>query len=247
MNLKKVIFALFCASFIGIMANPEMLAASNSVAVKELNPARIVETLLPANNAFAASNEILGIVEPLATHNDLDWSIHSYEKPVEYYSTEEDAGYGAADDAASTGYYITIAGRDLWIEDATTANRNVDSGDHIVHMAGTKWYRGHNSWDVLRGIYNMGQGSSFTITENGVTRSYVVAREPVIMSNMGTYFLHNGLIYSESDFMRGFYQEDYDTLGYAGATYDVVISTCYGEMISDNDAAERFVLFARAV
>lgn len=245
MNIKKVIFALLSASFIGIMSNPEMLAASNSVAVKDLSG--VVETVLPVYDSFSANAEVFGVVDTQENGSIYEWDNTLNYFASESYDAPEDTGYGAADDAASTGYYMSIAGRDLWIEDATTANRNVDSGDHIVHMAGTKWYRGHNSWNVLRGIYNMGQGSTFTITENGVTRNYVVAREPVIMSNMGTYFLHNGLIYSESDFMRGFYQEDYDTLGYAGATYDVVISTCYGEMISDNDAAERFVLFARAV
>ena len=245
MNIKKVIFAPLGASFIGIMSNPEMLAASNSVTVKELDPTRIVETIIPANNAFVASNEVLGAVDAPAVNTTANWSSQGYND--EAFTPEEDTGYGAADDAASTGYYMTIAGRNLWIEDASITNRNVDSGDHIVHISGSKWYRGHNSWDVLRGIYNMGYGSTFTITEGGVTRTYVVAREPVIMSNMGTYFLHNDLIYSESDFMRGFYQEDYDTLGYAGATYDVVISTCYGAMISDNDAAERYVLYARAI
>lgn len=45
--MKRYIIMMLFSSFIGIMANPEILSASNSVAVNGLDETGIVETVLP--------------------------------------------------------------------------------------------------------------------------------------------------------------------------------------------------------
>lgn len=240
MNIKKSIIAVFLASFVGIMANPEMLAASNSVAVNGLDQNGIVQTMLPKMVDDGMKLEL----EAKATENasaskkpqvlDSSYNTFAYEAPEasepQVAEPEPEPVYEVPSDN------IQIAGRTLEIVSVSTTA--TDSGDH-VNKYGTKFYWGHNSGNVFRGLYDYGVGSTFTMTEGGVTTNYIVKAQAVFQKNFETNTLQqNGSGNYMMTLVNGRYQ---------GKTYDVVLMTCYGASVGSGDATERYVLFANAI
>lgn len=154
---NKFLILLF-SSFIGIFANPEILTASDSVAVSGLDNAGIVETVLPPE----PEPEPAYIVAPTYVA-----SAPVYTAPPVYVAPTNN---------------IQIAGRTLEIVDV--ASTTVNAGNH-VNKYGDKFLYGHNSANVFAGLYNMGPGSVFTVSYGGVTRNYQIARAVVFEKNDG--------------------------------------------------------------
>lgn len=234
MNFRKIVVSIFVASFVGIMANPEMLAASNSVGVAGINDAGIVKTVLPeVKPDFAGENEILRpVIAPSYQVAFLQEAPASYEPEV---MVQEETSSSVAQEVV-TYDNIQIAGKTLGIEKVSSTA--VDSYDH-VNKFGSKFYWGHNTSAVFRGLYDLGAGATFTMTEGGVTKKYKVAEIQVFDKNFETGVLQqNG---------KGNYMTALTNGRYNGASYDVVLMTCYGESVGGGDATQRFVVLARAI
>lgn len=207
--LKRLIIILF-SSFLGIVGNPEFLTASDSVVLTGLNEANIVETIpLP---------------EP---EPEPELMITQVESAPVYYTYVE-LSYVVPVNS------IQIAGRNLEIVDV--ADTRVDAGSH-VNKYGDKFLYGHNSWAVFGSLANMGAGSTFTVTYEGVTTAYQVQQVAI--------FEHtNGLLQIDG---VGNYMFSVSKARYQGVNYGLSLMTCYGESYGNGDASHRLVLFANAI
>lgn len=131
---------------------------------------------------------------------------------------------------------ISVLGRNIAVYGV--GSTTVDAGDH-VNRYGDRFYYGHNSGAVFGGLPGVGVGSTFTITTDGVSRTYRVARTVVYEKNPSSGRLQlNG----EGNYMRSVANAKYD-----GAQYDVSLMTCYGTSYGNGDASHRFVIFANAI
>ena len=156
--MKNKFLILLFSSSIGIFANPEILTASDSVAVSGLDNAGIVETVLPPE----PEPEPACIAAPTYVA-----SAPVYTAPPVYVAPTNN---------------IQIAGRTLEIVDVVSTT--VNAGNH-VNKYGDKFLYGHNSANVFAGLYNMGPGSVFTVSYGGVTRNYQIAQAVVFEKNDG--------------------------------------------------------------
>lgn len=131
--------------------------------------------------------------------------------------------------------HIDIAGRSL--EVVSVDNTAVDSGNHVNKYNG-KFLYGHNSAGVFGVLYGVNEGDTFSLTENGVTRSYRV-QAVVIYEKIDDYTLSlNGQKIKMSVVAKA---------RYSGVNYDLSLMTCYGTSYGNGDASHRLVLFASAI
>lgn len=156
--MKNKFLILLFSSFIGIFANPEILTASDSVAVSGLDNTGIVETVLP----LEPEPEPAYIAAPTYVA-----SAPVYTAPPVYVTPTNN---------------IQIAGRTLEIVDV--ASTTVDAGNH-VNKYGDKFLYGHNSVNVFAGLYNMGPGSVFSVAYGGVTHNYQVKQVVIFEKSNG--------------------------------------------------------------
>lgn len=167
--LKKIFIILFSA-FLGISGNPEILMASDSVAVTGLDDTGVVKTV-----------EVVAETESAEAKAEVIKS----ETPAQVVVVQPKPVVVTPSVPANN---IKIAGKTLRIEDVDSTL--VDSGDH-VNKYGKKFLYGHNSWAVFRGLYNMVAGNTFTVTYGGVTKTYQVA-QVVIFEKNGNRLQING-------------------------------------------------------
>ena len=215
--LKKILIILFSA-FMGIIGNPEILMASDSVVVTGLDNAGVVETIVPE------------VVEP----ENVKQSEVVVTKP-ETRATVTVAPARPVVAASSTpsvpANNIQIAGKTLEIVDVDSTL--VDSGNH-VNKFGSKFLYGHNSSAVFRGLYNMVVGNTFKVTYGGVTKTYRVAKV-VIFEKNGNLLQIDG---------SGNYMMSVSKAKFQGTAHDLSIMTCYGTPYGNGDASHRLVIFA---
>ena len=221
MNKFKAIFLVMLSAFIGIFSNPEMLTASDSVAVSGLNEANIVRTVVPETVSETAAAE-----EPEVAYND-----DSYDYSYDYYEPvyEEPVYYMPAN-------YIEIGGMIIPLEYTTYTAENAGGAQQAWYYHTGHWIYGHN-YDYVFGpldwAYDGGylKGMTFTVVMNGVSTTYTVT----------DYRLY--------DFVDGYTLRDVDsgkTTGMVpiinayldGTFHGMAIMTCYA------GSSQRLVLYA---
>lgn len=155
--MGKRLFLLLFSAFIGIIASPEILMASDSFDVQGLDNGRIVETV-PI------------VEEPVEEQNPVVYTAPTYVAPAPVY-------------VAPMPNAISVTGKTLEIVDV--ADTAVDSGNH-VNKYGERFLYGHNSAGVFGGLVNLGAGSVFSVTYGGATTNYQVAKIVVFEKNVET-------------------------------------------------------------
>lgn len=221
--LKKIAILLF-SSFVGIIANPEMPFASDTVAINDID--RSFETVVEVEAGDALSR---GASEtPVATGvSALALGLPASGVPSKEVSQPRQTALANR---------IDIAGRSL--EVVNVANTSVDVGNH-VNKYGEKFLYGHNLANVFGALYNVNEGDTFSVTLGGVTKNYLVQAK-VIYEKVGPTTLNlNGLEVEMNVLTRARYS--------GVATYDMALMTCYGTMYGNGDASHRLVLFANAI
>lgn len=206
----KYLFMLLISSFVGIMSTPELLMADNATTkISDLNPAGIVETVVP---------------EPVVEET-------TYSAPV--YTTT----YAAAP-VYTPANHIEIAGNSIGITDV--ASTVVDAG-WGVNKYGKLLY-GHSN-AAFGGILGYGQGSTFTMTYGGVTRTYQVQHAKtfdVLFDAAG-----NAINLKLPGTPAGNLMGKVANANYLG-DYDLSLMTCTGVPINGT-MSQRYVLFANAI
>ncbi len=217
----KRLIILLLSSFIGIVANPEMLTASDSVAISGIDNAHIVETVILPEPA-----------EEIVTVSELVQPVNNIQSTGYVQSTPVIVSPVVAQTPIVPANNIKIAGKTLEL-DATSDTAN-DSGTKVLKY-GSKFLYGHNSANVFGILYNVSLGETFTITENDVVTEYVV-KEVVIFEKIDDYTLsENGKNLKMSAVARARHN---------GVAHDLSLMTCYGTSYGNGDASHRLVLFA---
>lgn len=220
--MAKRLFLLIISSFFGIINAPDILMASDS--------------FVPSGISNVGISETVAIVEePESEETEEKIVEEEYVEPA-YVETEYVAPEYVEPVYVAPSNSISIAGRTLEIVDV--ADTTVNSGDH-VNKYGDRFLYGHNTVGVFGGLVNLGAGSIFSVTYDGVTRNYVVAKIVIFEKNVGNGKLQlNG----EGSYMRSVANAKSD-----GMQYDLSIMTCYGTSYGNGDASHRWVIFANAI
>ena len=152
MKFKYLILTLI-SSFIGIIGAPEFLMADNAVStISDLNPANIVETVIP---------------EP-----EPEPEPEPAPEPVYYsYVAYAPAAPAPAPVVYAPANHLDIAGRSLTVE--YTPSTAVNAGD-VVKFYNNKFLYGHNTGNVFGFLPSVGVGTVFSLTYEGVTTNYQV-------------------------------------------------------------------------
>lgn len=214
----KQIFAIFLASFIGIMVNPEMLVASDSVKITGV--AGAVETVIvkPATSVPKAAETVTLPQTGVALNTPI---ITPAITPTVAAPVKTEA---------IPAQNIQIGGKTLEIVDVDSTEG--DAGTH-VNRYGEKFMWGHNSAAVFRTLYDLGKGDTFTVTlgetttytvKNIVIYDYDKAHEKLTLNGAGNY----------GNFI-------YDARESKSVGHDLALMTCYGAGNS-----QRMVVFADA-
>ena len=156
MSIGKRLIIIFLSSFFGIIGVPDFLVAADSVEIQDVSYsfeyAKKVET--PVKPAVATTKTT---VKPTpATTTTTTPAPVVAPAPVK---------------PAVKPNSINIAGRTISV---TTGIRDtsIDAGDHANLYYNGKFLYGHNSASVFGGLKNLGIGSTFTMTLDGVTKTY---------------------------------------------------------------------------
>ena len=221
MKPLKGLFIILISSFIGIIANPELPFASDSVAVTGLDNAGIVETI-PLPEPEPAQEEP-GYAEPVYEGPTYEEPI--YEEPV----YEEPVYYAPANNITINERYVDLAYTDTTGEDAGSAAL-------AWYYKTGKFIYGHNSWNVfgfLDSAYDGGWllGMAFSVTMDGNTEYYTVTNYRLYDYDPSEpkYLWYNG----EATKMNPIVKATLD-----GSSYRMAIMTCYA------GSSKRLVIFA---
>lgn len=168
-NWLKTIFLVLLSSFIGIMSNPDILTASDSVAVVDLDKSSIVETVSEPDktdvSAPIAKAPSAGVVKTEPALAQAAPSRPAQAKP---------AASQPAPEPELPANRVTFAwGSQALIRTNTTST---NSGKNVAMKGTLIW--GHN-WTDFGKITSLKLGDTFTITENGMTSKYKIVPNPI--------------------------------------------------------------------
>ena len=158
----KNVILVFLASFMGIMANPEVLTASDSVRVEGVSDARAVETVV----------EEPEVATPTAAATPVIRKSSATATPV----------------VKLPDNYIQITGRTLKI--ISVDNTGVDAGNHVNKIG--KLLYGHNSSAVFGALTSLGEGDTFTVVYGGEITTYRIVGTEVFEKNQDNGRLQKG-------------------------------------------------------
>ena len=233
MSIGKRLIIIFLSSFFGITMAPDILVGADSVEIQDVSYSfRFAEnkTIEPVTVAKAATTNTTPIQNTAPSNNN-----QAAKTPSTPAVTP-----APAKPAVKTNT-INITGRTISITNVN--DTRIDAGDH-VNLYRDKFLYGHNSSAVFGGLKNMGIGSNFSITMNGVTTNYRVARvmvfdyEETANGNGALRFNQDGRNYI-LNVVRA--KDDNDV------QYALSIMTCHGKSFGGNNATQRLVLFANPI
>ena len=208
--MGKRLFLLLISVIIGVV-KPTLLSATDTPVVSGFDDSKTVETIIeePEPEPEPAPEPVLA---PVVLEPKV-----AYTLPV-------------------SSNYISIAGRTLDIVDV--ASTTIDAGNH-VNKYGDKFLYGHNSAAVFGGLQNLSAGSTFTVTNNGNTASYTIAKIVIFEKDQDSGNL-------ELD-GAGSYMNAVAKARFQGTGYDLSIMTCHGTIYGNRDASHRLVIFANRI
>lgn len=215
MSIWKKIGIILFSSFVGIISNPELPFASDTVFFSDVD--RATQTIVvekPQESTPAPAQAVLASASQAKTVAPVATPVVS--EPVTPLASNR----------------IVIAGRSLEIVDV--ANTAVDAGSH-VNKYGAKFLYAHNSPSVFGGLVNVNAGDTFSMTYNGAVKQYVVSAKVIYAKSGPTTLSLDGTDIQMSVVAKA---------RYSGTTYDLALMTCYGTMYGNGDASHRLVLFA---
>lgn len=226
MKLVKSILIVLISSFLGIIANPELPFASDSVAVTSLNNTGFTETIpLPEPEPVV---EEVAYEEPVyyePAYSEPVYSEPVYEEPV----YEEPVYYAPADN-------ITINGRTIDLAYTDTTGEDAGNQSLAWYYKTGKFIYGHNAWNVFRFLdsaYDEGwlNGMNFSVTMNGQTSYYTVVNYRLFDydSSDTKHLWYGGKSYKMNPIVKA---------SLDGEGYRMAIMTCYA------GSSKRLVIFA---
>lgn len=151
-----------------------------------------------------------------------------------------------ANDYVATPDSIYIAGNDIPI--FHSSNTMIDAGNE-VGLYGSHFLYGHNTAHVFGGLRYLGVGDRFTVTLDGVTRTYQIMNTD---TREKSYF--EGSFYRQKKMPGMVVFEPVRVMNaitsngeYQGQYYDYIIMTCAGTSYGNGDASHRLILMANEI
>lgn len=203
----KFIGMVLLSSFIGIVLNPEILAASDSVAVMDLERSSMVETVI---KMVPVQQVLEKTPEETVKRNTV-----AVTAPVQRAVAPAAPKAGLA---MQNQIKFSWGSQSLVISDTTRTN----AGNGTVKVG--KMIYGHNYTDFGK-ITNLKIGDTFSVTVNGVTKKYQVAANPIDGTKglaAKVINVDKGELYHER--IGNFYVSALKN----GWRHDLVLLTCYG-------------------
>ena len=220
-SVLKSIFYMLLSSFIGIIANPEILMASDSVKLVGIDNTNIVETvILPEENKTSipvAGVAVKPVVNTVLQQNNTLKDVSSVKIAQPVSSNRADFAWGSQD----------------LIKVSSTA---VNAGKNVARIG--KLLYGHNYTD-FGNITSLKVGDVFTIVENGVATSYRVVANPINGDNGVVLDKKGETVLSYSGDAR-YSDIDVNALVNYGMGHSLALLTCYG-------TNSRYVVVADAI
>ena len=158
MKVKYILMVLL-SSFIGIMSNPEILTASDSVAVFDLERSNMVETKEVAPAATTA---------PVVTE---------VAAPVKTAPAAPKAGQASQVKTTKTAVSSTNISFSWGAQNLIFANNTTDDAGQNARKYGRLIWAHNNT--PFNNIKTLKIGDTFTVTVNGVTDKYRVSANPI--------------------------------------------------------------------
>lgn len=146
--MGKRLFLLLFSAFIGIIASPEILMASDSFTLTGLNNAGITETV------------------PIVVEEPEEEVVNTDSSQRTSYSYKEDYSEPVS---RTKNYTVSV---NVGSIDEYTSSVYSLSYSHIYKFR--KMIYGHNTSNLLGSLTSLDYGEVFTITEGGVTKEYQV-------------------------------------------------------------------------
>ena len=227
MSWLKAIATIFISSFISIVSYPEILSASDSVKVSDLDKSSMVQTVVaPVAQPSSSANTVV-----VSTNSEAQERLSQKTSPVTPTATiavEEVITYVPKN-------YVKFGSTSMDIEvvDSTSAN----SGNH-VNKIGSLLY-GHN-YTAFGNIKNLGIGARVTVDVNGETKTYKVVDATIYDvkysacdSGICSKLYQNGVRKT----MNGLINSAYG--------HSLAMMTCHGEAdaVYTDKASQRYVVF----
>ena len=160
----KYVFLLFLASFMSITLNPEVLTASDSIKIGDLDQSKLVETIIPEIPEVAEEPVVIERIIPVVRT--------AYIQP----------------ETRIPDNYIRIGGKTIEVVGVSTTG--AEAGNHVNYIG--KLLYGHNSAAVFGHLENLGIGETFTVVYEGATTNYVITGSDLFEKNLETGRLQLG-------------------------------------------------------
>ncbi len=253
MSIGKRLIIIFLSSFFGITAVPDILVSADEAPIADVKFAEVSSETV---SSTSVSTTVATTSTPKAT------TTQTATKPV----TKTKATVTQAAPAQTTTpapavtpaptpapavkpNQINIAGRTISV---TTGIKDlsVDAGNHANLYWNGKFIYGHNSANVFAGLKNLGVGSTFTMTIDGVTSTYRVGSR--VIYNYESTANGNGTLRLPGDEVTNYHLRiikgiDYNAMTGAKTQYDLALMTCHGQSLGNGNATQRLVLFANKI
>ncbi len=141
---------------------------------------------------------------------------------------------------------INIAGNTIPI--FYSSNTLIDAGNE-VGLYGSHFLYGHNTSNVFGGLQNLGIGDRFTVTLDGVTRTYQIVNSDLeTKSHFEGETVHKTVLSGVTVLTKMKVMRAITAYGeYEGRYYDYILMTCAGTSYGNGDASHRLILMANAV
>lgn len=205
----KYIGMMFLASFIGIMVNPEFLAASDSVAILDLEQSNVVETVIEKPVEIKLVKAQASPVQTVVV-----------AKTATPAAPKAGATKTAAPIATVNQVKFAWGVQSLMI----TGSTSVDAGVNVMKFGRLMW--AHNN-TAFNNIKNLKIGDTFSVTIDGVTKNYKVAANPidgkagVLLEKKSEYLLFHA---DKGEIDMGFVVNG----GGAWGKHSLILMTCAG-------------------
>lgn len=222
--MAKRLFLLFITALIGIIVSPGFLADGDVLIAKgsTIDDAKTIEKIVaPEKSTEEITDHMVGATK------------------ASYARSTSTASYAIARSDS-----ISIGGRTIPMVQSSDTGYVSDSA---ANRYGNKFIYAHNSANLFGVLYNSWVGQRFSVTVDGVTTNYVVAKIVVYEKNEA-----NGLLQlnGKGDYMRSVtnaIKKDIDASSQVTLNhYDLSLMTCYGTMLGGGRATHRLVIFAYA-
>lgn len=189
---------ILASSFIGILSNPEFLAASDSILVSDLDRTNITETKI-SNIEFKIAESTPEVVAKTVI-----------KAPV--------AGVAKVETEVVKNKIVFSWGEQNLKNVASTS---VDSGKDVARVGKLLWAHENTSFNNIK---KLKIGDTFSVIENGVAKKYKVAKNPINQTAGVKLQATKKSMYHES--VGEIYINAMTDRGFGG--HDLVLMTCDG-------------------